>query len=76
MPCARTPHVYNLTMYPQDKPLPSPFELASGVAFSATTDYSKIYGHRWIITNQAGAIISITSCRGNFNRAWSRLTGA
>jgi len=76
MPCTCTPHVYNLTMYPQDKPLPSAFRLASGVTFSASTDYSAIYGHRWLITNQNGAIISITSCRGNFNRAWSRLTGA
>ncbi len=76
MPSIRVARVYNLIMYPQDKPLPQAFRLASGVTFSATTDYSAIYGHRWLITNQNGAIISITSCRGNFNRAWSRLTGA
>ena len=76
MPSIRVTRVYNLIMYPQDKPLPSPFGLASGVTFSASTDYSQIYGHRWIITNQNGAIVSITSCRGNFNRAWRALTGA
>ena len=76
MPSIMVAHVYNLIMYPQDKPLPQAFRLASGVTFSASTDYSQIYGHRWIITNQNGAIVSITSCRGNFNRAWSRLTGA
>ncbi len=74
MPNIRVARMYNTYMFPQDKPLPKPHAKASGVTFTATTDHSPVFGFRWLITNQNGMLISVTSCRGNFNRAWNTLT--
>ena len=75
MPSIRVARVYNTYMFPQDKPLPNPHVLVSGVSFTPSTDFSPVFGYRWLITDQKGQLVSVTSCRGNFNRAWATLTG-
>ena len=76
MPSIYLKTLYNTYMFPQDKPLPAPHSLVSGVTFTASTDFSPVFGYRWLITNQNGQLVSVTSCRGNFNRAWNTLTNA
>ena len=74
MPSIYLKTLYNTFMFPQDKPLPAPHVLVSGVSFTASTDHSPVFGYRWLITDQKGQLVSVTSCRGNFNRAWATLT--
>jgi len=61
-------------MFPQDKPLPKPHRTVGGITFTASTEFSSAFGFRWVIKDQLGRLLSVTNCRGNFNRAWNNLT--